>query len=466
MPKLTSEQGAPGVVQRPLENGEHKQGETSIYVLSFRLGWTISEFMGRARQADLKYHEKSQWAPTKGLREFELYEAPRLSYSDGINSLEGAWWQSALRLVALASALDLLSDQFPQSPTIRSWPERIYRLTYRLPEEPGKQQMPKPAEEEWLTPRDYYEVLEPWCRQVDLTLNARDEAAAMAFTAGGEIADTYWFMRRRSWGTPRNSRNDSWHELINHKRLNVVVDRIKVFEDRLPLLVGTSLRFSLFRWGIANDLGYDDNRLIVEYEWLWRWFHWWPWMMRRRSGLKARRRRKENLPRERKGQGPLETLTADDERALHDQLHEQARRWQELVLGETAPADYLDFDDRFHIAWQTPVLYMALLTLLMAVAVGAGYFLVLVLGGGLALVGDCIIAHLTPSTTQPGTLKESVEIAEVVVPWVTGLVIFAGGVLRDAWRGAAGLYPRVRGWLVRRRVERAVWEPWRSRKER
>jgi len=434
--------------------------------LAFRLGWTVSEFMGRARQADLRYREVGQRAPPKELRGFETYEAPRLSYSDGIHSSEGAWWQSALRLVALANALDLLDDEFPQTQTIRSWPERIYRLTYRLPEEPSRQQIPKPAEEEWLTPRDYYRTLEPWCRQVDLVLSTRDEAAALAFTVGGEIADTYWFMRRQRWGMPRDGRNDSWHKLINHHRLNAIISRLKVIEERLPPLIGPVLRFSLFRWGIANDLGYDGNRLIVEYERLWHWFHWWPWMMRTRDRLKTRRRRRENRSREQKGRGVLETLAADDERALHNRLHEQARRWQELILGEALPTDYLTFVDRFHIAWLSLLIYILLLVLFTAGAAGVGYLLVLILGGGLAAIGEWIISRLAPATTQPGTLKESVEIAKVVVPWLTGLVIFAGSVLRDAWHGAAGLYPRVRDWLLRRKIERAVWVSWQPKKVR
>jgi hypothetical protein len=425
-------------------------GENSVITLAFRLGWTVSEFMGRARWADLRYRSKNQWAIPVDLREFDLYESPRLSYSGGINSPEAAWWQSALRIVALADALELLSDEFPHSPTIRSWPERIYRLTYRLPEEPGKQQIPKPTEREWLTSRGYYEILEPWCRQVELVLSARHEAAALAFTVGGEIADTYWFMRRRSWGTPRDNRNDSWHELINHQRLNVVIRRLKVFEKCLPSLLGPVLRFSLFRWGIANDLGYDDNHLIIEYQRLWHWFHWWPAIMHLRNRLKARRRRCEDRPREQEGRGVLETLTADDEGLLHNRLHEQARRWQDLILAERLPTDYLSFVDRFHVAWQSLSTYVILLVLFTAGAMGLGYLLVPVLGSALTALWDLIISWLKPVTTQPGTLKESIEVAEVVVPWLIGLIVFVGGVLRGVWHGAAGLYPRAQDWLIRR----------------
>ena len=433
-------------------------------LLAFRLGWTLSEFMGRARHADLKFRKTSQWAVPRDLLGFEPHEAPRLSYSDGVSSQESAWWQSALRLVALADALHLLSDEFPNAQAIRSWPEAIYRLTYRLPEKSDKQQTDKRAEEKWVSPRDYYETLEPWCRRADLVLGTRDEMASLAFTTAGEIADTYWSMRRQSWGDKRDKRDNSWHKLINHQRMNVIIARLRVFEDRLPTLVGPALRFALFRWGIARDLGYRGQRLIVEYEWLWHWFHWWPWMMRVRRHLKERQRKRVSLPREQGGQGVLEALAKRDEESLCGQLHEQARRWQELILGDRLPANYLDFSDRFHIAWQSLLLYVVLLILIVVVAAGAGYLLVLILGSWLAWVGDWVISRLTPKTMQPATLKESMEIAKIVVPGLAGLVAFIGGALRELWQGAIGLYPRVRNWLVRRRVERATWVSWQARK--
>jgi hypothetical protein len=446
------------------KGAKQQQDNSSEVLLAFRLGWTIAEFMGRARQADFEFRKKSQWAVPRDLLGFESHEAPRLSYSDGVSSKESAWWQSALRLVALADALNLLGDGFLNVPTIRSWPESIYQLTYRLPKEPGKQKIERPTEEKWLTPRDYYAMLEPWCRQVDLTLSARGEMASLAFTTGGEIADTCWFMRRRPRGEKRDGRDNSWHKLINHQRLNAVINRLKVFEDRLPSLVGPALRFSLFRWGIAHDLGYKGERLIVEYEWLWHWFHWWPWVMRQRRRLIERRRKRENRPRERKGQGVLQALTEKDEELVCGRLDEQARRWQELILGERLPTNYLDSADRFRIFWQSWLIYIVLLFLSVAAAAGAGYLLVLVLGSWLALAGDWIVSRLTPATTQPATLKESFEIVKIVVPGLAGLVAFAGGVLRDLWHGAAGLYPRVRDWLVRCKVERATWVRWRAKK--
>jgi hypothetical protein len=140
-------------------------------LLAFRLGWTVSAFMGWAREEDLKYRRKRQWAPPKELRGFKPHEAPRLSYSDGICSSEGAWWHSALSLVALADALDLLDEEnFPEAKEICGWPEKIYWLSFRMPEDSGKQQVKKPTVKEWLSPRDFYQVLEPWGRQAALAL--------------------------------------------------------------------------------------------------------------------------------------------------------------------------------------------------------------------------------------------------------------------------------------------------------
>lgn len=441
-----------------------KDSSLNTVQVAFRLGWTVSEFMGRARQADRLYREKDQWTAPRDLRGFLSREAPRLSYSDGISSQESAWWQAALRLVALADALDLPKDLLPQTEVIRTWPDSIYRLTYRLPPEDGKQQVEKPSEAEWRSPRDYFEVLEPWCRQVELMLNARDEMAALAFSTGGEIADTFWFMRRDRWGERRDGRDDSWHKLIHHQRLNVIIDQLKTFEDRLPPLVGPALRFSLFRWGIARDLGYRGERLVVEGEWLWHRFHWWPWMIDRRKALLERRRKRENRPRERKGQGVLESLDKKDEELLYNRLFEQSRRWQELILGERLPLNYLDFRARLTLFWQSWLSYLVLLLLIAAVAAGIGYLLFFVLGSGLVWIGDWIVAFLTPEKAQPGTLKDSFEIAKIVIPVLTGLVAFVGGVLRTLWQEAVGLYPRVREWLTRRKVERATWVSWRAKK--
>lgn len=447
----------------PKESPPEEQS-IDVVLLAFRLGWTISEFVGRARQADLRFREKDQWAIPRNLLGFERYEAPRLSYSDGVSSRESAWWQATLRLAALADALNLLGDGFPEASAIKSWPEHVYQLTYRLPDSSDKQQSEKPSTEQWLSPRDYYEVLEPWCRKVELALSARDEMAALAFTTGGEIADTCWFMRQRSWGEPRDRRNNSWQQLLHYERLNIIIARLKVFEARLPSLVGPALRFGLFRWGFARDLGYKNGQLIVEYQWLWHWFHWWPWMMGVRRRLMVKRRRAEGVQRERNGAGALTALTQEDEAQLFSQFHEQARRWGELILGERLPTGYLDYAARFHIVWQSALIYLVLLVLIVIASVGVGYLLVLVLGEWSVFILNEVFSHLKPTTIQPAVLKDSFEILKIAVPLLTGLAAFIGGVLRAVWGEVIGLYPRVKDWLVRRKVERATWISWRARK--
>jgi hypothetical protein len=221
---------------------------------------------------------------------------------------------------------------------------------------------------------------------------------------------------------------------------------------------GTGLRFSLFRWAVAHDLRYEGNRLIVEHERWLHWFHWWPWAMRQRDVWKERRRQREGHERDKKS-GMLVALEAEDEQALRNGLREQARCWHELIMGERPLESHLNLSARFNLAWQGPLLYFVLLVLLAGVVALAGYVLLAIVGGWLAAWVEWALNALVPAQMQPATLKESTEIAKTVIPWLTGLVVFAGGMLRDAWRGAAGLYTRARNWLVRRKVERAVWVP-------
>ncbi len=444
-----------------------------LILLALRLGWTISEFLGRTRQY-FALPDKDKKS-NRDLCGFADYEAPRFTYSDGVRSSEGAWWQSAIRLAALAEALNLLDDR-ETSNKIRAFPDRVFKLTYPALVNP------RPEADEALdisfSPRYCYEILEPWCRQVDLTLNTKDERASLAFTVGGEIADTFWFMRFQDpssfassgaasdtisvWGSARNwGKYDSWHQLLNHKRLNVIIDRLKVFESELPNSIGPILRFSLFRWSIAHGLTYRKKGLTLEYEWLWHTFHALPWLMTLRNRRIEVVLKRFGRPLE-KESGMLENLEVKDEGKLYRKLRKQSQEWQRLILGEKLPQNYLKATDRFNVTWQSVAIYLILLTLIVHITAIIGYFLVLILGGWVTHMGNFIISGLTPTTTQPQALKDSFEIAKIIVPWLAGLTAFIGGVLRGVWQGAVGLYPRIRDWLVQRKIERNVWVSWRE----
>jgi hypothetical protein len=410
---------------------EIKTDEAQSITLALRLGWSLGEFMGRARR-----YQPVSMATVSGLqgelsprelRGFGASEAPRLTYSNRYFSEEGAWWQAALRTVSLADQLNLLSEKSAQTEEIQALPEQAYGLTF------GGE-----VESENCTPRDFYELLEPWSREVGTNLATRFDQAALAFRAGGQIADTYWYMRdKEHHGEPRDlSRQDSWHELLNHKRLMTVIEDIKRFEGHLPNLVGPCLRFSLYRWAIAHDLEYQGEGLTL-----------------------VRRQRHKDPQADREKGGILKRLEPKDEAAILWRLSRQAEIWQALILGTRIPESYLNRHDTRLIVWRSLARYSLLVVAAVAGLSVTGYALIVLLGGWLSLGMSKLLGLLAPSQGQPETLNKSLSLVTESLPLVAGAIVFATSLLRDGWIEAHGLWDQVRAVVKEDQVKRSTWVP-------
>lgn len=409
--------------------------------LAFRLGWSLSEFMGQARLAWTKSSEsekKEQPTSTpKELRGFADDEAPRLTFSNRYFSNEGAWWQSAMRIVCLAEQLRLLSEEEDDqtNEAIRALPDQIYAFTYGGDDEELEAASP---------PRDFYSLLEPWSRKIGTELATQSDQAALAFRAGGQVADTYWFMRgEEHYGEPRDeNKQDSWHQLLNHKRLVPIIEEVKRFDRELPPLVGECLRFSLYRWMIAHDLEYKRDRLEL---------------------VRDEEEKSSGVPRE-KG-GILKQIEPEDEKQIVDRLADQAKVWQELILGTRPPESFLNQRARQAVVEKT-VGWYALLIVGATVGLSLlGYLLVVVLGGAVSALAAWLWDILSPTDPQSDTVKTSVEIVVKTLPLVTGAVVFVASLLREGWMGARGSWKRLYEYIREQEIKECTWVPWRQPKE-
>lgn len=400
------------------ENSVSKQ-----VLLAFRLGWSISECLGRARLLADGNSKIVNIAP-KELQGFAENEAPRLTYSNRYFSDVGAWYQAAHRVMAFAEQLDMLEVANESISEFRLLLERIYVVTFGTPQ----------AQEQLPTPRGLYDSLEPWSRQVGERLAAKSDQAALAFTVGGELADTYWFMRTE-YGLPRDKqRQDSWHQLLNYKRLTKLIDRIQEFEEYLPPFVGTCLRYSLYRWMVAHDLEYQQDHLTL-----------------------VRERELKDQQVEREKSEILKVIKAEDEMRIAQKLREQAQVWQNLILGTRVPESYLSKAVRRQIWRGTLWRYgLAMIGVVLGVTL-LGYFFIGVVGGGLAAIVNVIWTNLTPKDAQSETLKDSLDIVVKTLPLLSSGLIFVISVLRWGWQLLQKLLEGIEMRLKTQAVQHATW---------
>jgi hypothetical protein len=407
--------------------------ETSSVVLALRLGWSMSEFMGWARRAWARHQTRQgrrrQQQPPKELRGFADDEAPRLTYSNRYFSPEGAWWQAALRIVSLAEQLAVMDEDDETAVEIRALPDRVYALTYGEGDE---------SEGRRHSPRDFYDLLEPWGREVGIKLAGRSDQAALAFRIGGQLADTYWFMRDEGhFGAPRDGhKQDSWHQLLNYKRLNRIIEDLKLVEDELPPWVDECLRFSIYRWMIAHDLEYRGDDLVL---------------------VRSKHRKDSGMERER--ESSLKQIRREDEKRIVERLEQQVQIWQALILGQRDPESYLNRSRRRWALWRAVLHYLLVTIGATFVLSLVGYGLVVVLGGVVSTVFTWVLETLPPTEAQPDTLKTSLEVVAGVLPLVTGAIVFVASSIRDGWTEARGLWHRVHEAARGEEIKRSTWVP-------
>jgi hypothetical protein len=243
------------------------------------------------------------------------------------------------------------------------------------------------------------------------------------------------------YGEPRDlDKQDSWHQLLNHKRVVTIIEDIKLIEDELPPLVGECLRFSLYRWMIAHDFEYKSGDLDL-----------------------VRNKRQKDPDLDRESGGILRQLEARDEARIVRRLSLQAGIWRDLVLGLRTPESYLNRRARRRARRHAISLYGLIV---FGATVGltlAGYAVIVLLGGGIATVGSWLWHLLYPAQTQPDSLKESVEIVTKALPFITGAIVFVAGLLRDGWTESRGLWRQLHQVALERQMKQRTWVRWRKK---
>jgi hypothetical protein len=323
-------------------------------VLAFRLGWTVAELLGRLRKGQRPMQERA--------RHDEAY-APRLSVSDGrpANQAE-AFALTARRLVDLATALDLWPEPLPEK----------FQQVRRLPDE--IERWLQGAQVRDMTPAGLRRRLNEWSLEVWSRLEARDDGLARAFVAGMSLADTYWYLRRpaRAAGVDRRLAEEDWRRLLSIYRLDAERGRLQGLADDLPEDVAGVIRSHLRQWSIGTELYYDDEGRLRRLAWPFRRSH--------PLGILHRWRKVKRSPE----------LPPADERAIQTALERQAQTWHSLLFGLRKPESYLYARERQVVMW---------------LARGLAFFLLLGLLGGLAIVLVSLAAVWVGGVAVPSLFK-------------------------------------------------------------
>jgi hypothetical protein len=289
-------------------------------------------------------------------------------------------------------------------------------------------------------PRQLYEVLEPWSREVGVKLAAKSDFAALALTVGGEIGDTYWYMRSEGhYGQPRDwIRHNSWHQLLNEKRMEHVTLRLKLLSDFLPTPVVDCLSYSLSRWGIAHAIEYRGNQLIM---------------------VKGD---KKDVAQDREKGGILKQIRKSDEQRLVDHLRRQSAIWRELILGFRSPESHLSRKQR-RIVLRSAILLYVLIVFGASIGIAfAGYALIGFMGGVLSRALTLVSDYLMPSDAHQWTLTTGIDTVAVVLPIATSAFVFIATVIRDGWSRSKGLWNRLHVYLLQRQIAAGTYVSWNS----
>ncbi len=418
------------------------QDPSSDVLNALRLGWTVSELLGRIR--------KGARPPRRRYRGPNY--VPRITAGEGtIESSSAALVFAALRLLALSDALSVKCED----------DEALQQIVEGLPR----------SLERWLagrrsafyTPAQLRQILENWSLRIWSQLNARSEAAALAFTLGISLADTYWYLRKPAQRPRRCPPKEDWRELLSVYRLAVERDRLETLRPYLPAYLVTTLRSHLNHWSIGTELERDAQGNLRRVPFLVRTSHplgwrispdrWdragWFFRVTHPLGFIPFFRRPNRSP----------NLTDEEEIALQEALERQAEIWSSLIFGLRQPATYLFRRDWFWIriiTWTGVAMAVAGVILVALWGVAR-------LGPALVNVAQPAFDRIAPGVTrflrQPGGgVREWVALAIQVIPVVAGLGAAVVGLYRWAARLYRGWNERVTGWFIVRRRTLVPWD--------
>lgn len=392
--------------------------------LAIRLGWSVAAVYGQIRTRK----QLSLRAPDpRGSSE----PLPRLSYSDRGFTVPERLWINARRILELS---EILIGALPGVDQPQRIPDAVYRLPDRI-----RKYMADPHGVSLPDDESLYQVLQKWTLDIWIRFAAAPEPLALAFTLGGSLADTYWYMRSPERSHEGKSK-ESWHELLERQRLMDNLYRVRRLEEYLPPRVGLCLRHSLWEWGIARELERHDDKLHMAYPVLYRLRSLGPIGKWRASRMREHRKRE--------GVETFVTLSEQEEHDLHNHLKEQSHIWENLIHGTRRPRQYLRASD-----WQ----------MIRILALGTCVLIVVALVALLAYVVPGIIQFLDflmrRSLIQiefPTKLNKHLEYISALG---TVLLFVATQIVRS-FRDLARLYRAIREWFFERKLEQRTLVSW------
>jgi hypothetical protein len=310
----------------------HPADPASDVVNALRLGWTLAELLGRIRKG----------ARPPGLRPRQPDYAPRLTAGHGTveRSSTGLVF-TAHRLLALAAVLDVRCVDDPElQQRIEELPTTIERWLAGY-------------DDNFYTPAQIRQLLEHWSLRAWAQLNARSDAAVLAFTLGMSLADTYWYLRKPAQRPKERVSEEDWTRLLSVYRLAVERDRLAMLRPYLPNYLVTTLRSHLNDWSIGTELERAPDGTLRRVPFYTRTSHPLGWRISpaawsRASTLYRLTHFWGYLPAfQRPNRVP--EVTADEEITLQENLKRQAEVWRSLIFGLRPPTGYLQPADRISI---------------------------------------------------------------------------------------------------------------------
>lgn len=397
------------------------------------LGWMLAEILGRWRQ---------------GIRPPRKTKAhDRLSFSSHEVLPGDALSMAIQRALILARSLDLEvpSPGDKAEVTIASLPDVVDAYM----SDPQTHPLPGVGV--------VRELLEDWSRAVWIALAARSQDLATAFSLGGSLADTYWYMWPPGRAAKRQVRvKETWQDLLSRQRLGQLMSRLRTIEESLPPNVVAALIHSLDRWGIAAELERGrDGRLRVSYGLLFA-LRRFSWARELRYRLKLRKFGSFS--------GMVVTLSADEEQALYESLARQAGVWGDLVRGDRQPENYLRPSDWEWINWMSRITYTA--AILLGGVLGVSTMSVLLpLLSRLSLGVSTATTRALPQFAEKEAIFLPLDPKELsawfsVIATLSTFVVFVGGVVVRFFRTLVDFYDRVRSWFARRRIQTRTTITW------
>ena len=230
------------------------EGQARQVQQALSLGWTLAEILGRWRRG-ITPPRKAKASDRLSFSSHEVLPGDELG-------------MAAQRALVLAQGLKLAVPQPSEDSevTLASLPDLVYAY------------MADPKAHPLPGVQTVRPVLEAWSRSAWIALAARSQTLATAFSLGGSLADTYWYM----WPPGRAARHkvrvkETWRDLLSRQRMGKLIGQLRTLEESLPPDVVPALVHSLDRWGIAAEMERGrDGRLRISYRLLFamRRFSW------------------------------------------------------------------------------------------------------------------------------------------------------------------------------------------------